>query len=107
MLWPYWQAWARWGFIPNCASAVSRLRVAPTVSSVAKNAVSFTRMIRTWSARDVRNAGNKTRRSSSEPLPASFQLDDIMGRRFALAGGADTNEAGFFAQLGEVGRAEV
>ena len=30
-----------------------------------------------------------------------------MRRRLALAGGADADEAGFLAQLGEVGRAEV
>jgi hypothetical protein len=41
------------------------------------------------------------------PSVSRLQLHHIVGRGFALAGGADADEAGLFAQLREVGSTEV
>ncbi|MFM1941826.1 MAG: hypothetical protein RI897_808 [Verrucomicrobiota bacterium] len=40
-------------------------------------------------------------------LILGFHFDDVVGCGFALAGGADLDIAGFFAELGEVSGAEV
>jgi len=52
-------------------------------------------------------ASRKAATSRRTPLVTGLQFDDVVGRGFALASGADADVPGFLLKLGEIGRAEI